>query len=119
MTIRRKVLLIILALSGLTIALGFLAWWTFVLVAFASAFILQKRFEDLGAVRLATISPALGWVLGCFVRDLFEDGRISAKLASLLHLQFSVAVYMAVFFVIAVPSFFAAFSGATASKALR
>lgn len=119
MTPKRQRALVGLALSGVTIALGFVAWWTFLPVAFVSGFFLQRRFEHLGAVRLATFAPAIGWVLACLARDLFEDGRISAKLASLLHLQFSMAVFALVFLAVSVPSFFAAYSGATVSKSFR
>ena len=116
---KRKRFAIGFALAGLTIACGFVAWWTFVIVAFVGGFFSQRQFEDLGAIRLATFAPAIGWVLACLVRDLFEDGRISAKLASILHLQASVAVYASVFLLISLPSFFAAYSGATFSISFR
>ncbi len=114
---KRQRLLIASLLAGGTIASGFLVWWSFLIVAFVAGFALQRRIAM--PVRIATFAPAVGWLLACLVRDLFEDGRISTKLASLLHLQFSAAVYAAVFLVVAVPSFFAAFSGATFSKAFR
>jgi hypothetical protein len=106
-------------LAAVTIACGFIAWWSFVIVAFVSAFYLQRRFEALGPIRLATFAPATGWLFACLARDLFEDGRISAKLASMLHLNISVAVYAAVFLLVCLPSFFAAYSGATVSKSFR
>ena len=106
-----------LAVAALTIALGFTAWWTFVPVAFVCAFALS-RFID-RALLVSSMGPAIGWLLSCLVRDVFEDGRISVKLASLLHVRFAFAVYLVVLFVVAVPSFFAAYSGTKLSELVR
>ena len=119
MTDRRQRFLMAAALAGVTIALGFLGWWTFVIVAFVGSFYLQRKFAHYEAIRLATFAPATGWLLTCLVRDLSEGGRISAKLSTLLSLRFSGAVYAAVFLLVCLPSFFAAYSGATFSKTFR
>lgn len=109
--------LIVLVLAGVTVALGFVSWWTFVPVAFVSGFILARKQER--AVLLSCLGPALGWILMALVRDLHEDGRISTKLASLLHVRLAFAVYLVLFVIVAVPSFFASYSGSKTSEALR
>lgn len=119
MTSRQEKTLLVLAVASLTIALGVIAWWTFMPLAFASAWVLCRFFERVRPVAIASLSPALGWVLAALARDIYEGGRISAKLATLLHVQFAVVVYALVFVVVSGVSFFAAFSAAQVSKALR
>jgi|GEM_PF-4624830 len=107
----------VLLLAGVTVALGFIAWWMFLPVAFLSGFYFARKREQ--AVLISCLGPALGWVLAAVVRDLFEDGRISAKLASLLHVRFAFAVYLVLIVIVAIPSFFASYGGSKASEALR
>lgn len=119
MTDRNKTLIYAAAVSGLTITLGFVAWWSFVAVAFIAGFYLSRSVKLARPVTLTMLATSLGWVITALVRDVLEGGRISAKLATLLHLRFAVAVYAALFVMIVIPSFFAAYSGSQTSKALR
>jgi hypothetical protein len=64
---KRERALLGFALAAVTIACGFIAWWSFVIVAFVSAFYLQRRFEALGPIRLATFAPATGWLFACLI----------------------------------------------------
>jgi hypothetical protein len=106
-----------LAFTALTIAFGFLAWWTFAFVAFAASFYFSRREQS--GLLMSTICPALGWVLVALARDLNESGRISAKLATILHVGYAPLVYVTLFVLVLIPSFFAALSGSFASKTFR
>jgi hypothetical protein len=119
MSDRNQTLLMFAAVMLTTVTLGFFSWWTFVPVAFAAAFYFTRSQKVLRPLIPAMLAPALGWVVTAFVRDLFEDGRISAKLATLLHIRFAIAVYLVLFVVALIPSSLAAYSGSQASKALR
>ncbi len=114
-----RTLLIAAVLTLFTIVLGFVAWWTFAPLAFAAAFYFTRLTRVLRPVAVAMLAPALGWAVTALVRDVIEDGRISAKLATLLHVRYAPLVYGALFIVVLVPSFLAAYCGSQTSKALR
>ena len=119
MTDRNRTFLAAGLLTLVTIALGFVTWWSFAPLAFAAAFYLTRSQRILRPALVAMLAPAFGWALTALVRDIIEDGRISAKLATLLHVRFAFAVYVVLFIATLVPSCLAAYSGAQASKALR
>lgn len=112
-------LLIFLLITLVTIVFGFVAWWTLPLVAFGASWLVARKAKFSLAVQLGTLAPACGWIFTALVRDLFENTRMSQKLAGLLHLGFGFFVYLGLFVIVALVSFFAAWSGAETSKALR
>lgn len=110
-------------IAVVTIALGFVTWWSFVIIAFAAGFAFAgglTRAPRLERPALATtLGITLGWLVVAVARDIHEDGRISAKLATLLHVQFAPAVYFVVLALVFIPSALAASSGSHAARALR
>lgn len=116
---RNELSLIVVLIALVTIGFGFIVWWTLPLVAFISALYLARSHTTRHALILSSLSPALGWVCAALGRDLFEGGRVSAKLAGLFHLGYGVFVYVALFALAAIVSFFGALSGSEVSKSFR
>ena len=116
---RSQIALLVVLLSGVTVALGFLAWWTFAGVSFFAGLWLTRSKNFARPVVIAFLGPSLGWVLAALARDIFESGRLSAKFATLLHVHYAVLVYVVLFVFSMIPASLAAYSGAQTSKALR
>ncbi len=119
MNLNQRCWLTAVMIACLTVATGFLVWWTFLPIAFASAFYLTRTHKTWRVVLISGVSPAVGWLVTALARDLSESLRISHKLAGLLHVHYGVVIYLALFIVCAVPSCLAAFSGSETSKAFR
>lgn len=119
MSTRLRLSLAVALFVLVTVALGFVAWWTFLPVAFVGAYYLAKENSVTRSAVLAALAPALAWLITALVRDLFEATRISSKLAGLLHVHYGFAVYVSLAVLILLPSAFAAYAGAATSKAFR
>lgn len=118
MTLNQRNAWIAALLAAVTIVTGFAAWGSFVAVSFAASFWLTRR-RNPRALLISIGSPVLGWLLMALARDLREGGRVSAKLATLLHVRFAPGVYVVLALIALIPCALAAQSGERLSKTFR
>jgi hypothetical protein len=107
----RKNLFLIASVTFVSIALGFVSWILFVVVAFGAGYFLKRFRAHKHSVLVAAAATSFGWVLVALVRDLFESGRASTKLAAFLSLPHASFMYLVLFLLCFIPSLFAAWSG--------
>lgn len=115
--IQKKNAIYFAAIALISSGTGFLSWYVFVLVAFVSGYLARKMQVTRYPSLFAAAATATGWILVALIRDIIESGRLSTKLAGFLSLPHASLMYLALFLLVGIPSWFAAYAGSDAYRA--